>query len=310
MVWQKNINLASLTTFQVGGPADYFYEAKSSEEVIEAVKEVKGNGWPIFVLGGGSNVLVGDEGFRGAVIKIKNDELKISDLKIICGAGVLLSKLVAESLKIGAIGLEWAIGIPGTIGGAIVGNSGAYGHSIAENVKKIESLDLMTLTKKVYDSSDCQFQYRESIFKKNSEIVLSVILELQKNDGQNSSELIKKYLEQRNNKIPSYPSAGSVFKNIEVKNLPAEILKTIPPEVIKGGKLAAGYLIEQCGSKGYKINGAEISNQHANFIINTGSAKANDVAQLMQLCQKSVKEKFEIELEPEIRLIGFETGKY
>lgn len=311
MVWQKNINLASLTTFQVGGPADYFYEAKGSEEIIEAVKEVKSNGWPIFVLGGGSNILVSDEGFRGAVVKMQNAKFKIqNENTIFCEAGVLLSRLVAESIKIGIAGLEWAIGIPGTIGGAIVGNSGAYGQSIGENVREVEVLDLTTLTKKVYASADCKFQYRESIFKRNKEIVLSVILELPKNDGQNSSELIKKYLEQRNSKIPPYPSAGSVFKNIEIKNISSEVLKNIPAEIVKAGKLAAGYLIEQCGLKGKKIGGAEISNKHANFIINTSSAKAKDVAQLMQLCQKLVKEKFGIELEPEIRLIGFEAGKY
>ncbi|MDP2856189.1 MAG: UDP-N-acetylmuramate dehydrogenase [bacterium] len=313
MVWQKNINLASFTTFQIGGPADYFYEAKNSEEVIEAVKEAKSNNWPIFVLAGGSNILISDEGFRGAVIKIRNVELGItkqnSSFQIICDAGVLLSKLVAQSLKVGAAGLEWAIGIPGTVGGAIVGNSGAYRHSISESVKEVEVLDLITLTKKVYASSDCQFQYRESTFKKNNKIVLSVVLELQKNDGHNNSELIKKYLEQRKGKIPPYPSAGSVFKNIEVKNISSEVLKNIPSEIIKAGKLPAGYLIEQCGLKGHKINGAEISNQHANFIINAGGAKAEDVYQLMRLCQKSVKEKFGIELESEIRLIGFEARK-
>ena len=325
MVWQKNINLVSFTTFQIGGPADYFYVAKNSKEVIEAVKEAKSNNWPIFVLAGGSNILISDEGFRGAVIKMQNQSTQTnlsarpstkekllcsgSAFQIICDAGVLLSKLVAESLEMGTTGLEWAIGIPGTVGGAIVGNSGAYGRSISESVKEVEILDLTTLTKKVYASSDCQFQYRESIFKRNNEIVLSVVLELQKNDGQDSSELIKKYLKQRKSKIPPYPSAGSVFKNIEVKNISAEILKKIPSEIIRAGKLPVGYLIEQCGLKGHKINGAEISEQHANFIINAGGAKAKDVYQLMQLCQKSIKEKFGIELESEIRLIGFVARK-
>lgn len=325
MKWQKNINLASFTTFQIGGPADYFYVAKNSKEVIETVKEAKSNNWPIFVLAGGSNILISDEGFRGAVIKIKNQSTQIclsarpstkekllcsgSKFQIICGAGVLLSKLVAESLKMGATGLEWAIGIPGTVGGAIVGNSGAYGQSIGESVKKVETLDLTTLTKKVYSSNDCQFQYRESAFKRSNEIVLSAVLELQKNDGQDSLELIKKYLEQRKIKIPPCPSAGSVFKNIEVKNISAGILKNIPAEIIKAGKLPTGYLIEQCGLKGRKIGGAKISEQHANFIINAGGAKAEDVRQLMRLCQKSVKEQFGIELELEIRLIGFEARK-
>lgn len=310
MVWQKNINLASLTTFQIGGPADYFYEAKNSEELTEAVREVKNNNWPIFILGGGSNILVSEEGFRGAVVKMQNSKLKIqNENTIFCEAGVLLSKLVAESIKIGMTGLEWAIGIPGTVGGAIVGNSGAYSQSISEKVKEVKVLDLINLTEKIYASTDCQFQYRESIFKKNKEIVLSAILELPKNDGQNSLELIKKYLEQRKGKIPPYSSAGSVFKNIEIKNISPEVLKNIPVEIVKAEKLAAGYLIEQCGLKGQKIGGAEISEQHANFIINTGKAKAKDIQQLMQLCQKSVQEKFGIDLEPEIRLIGFEIIK-
>jgi len=306
MVWQKNINLASLTTFQIGGPADYFYEAKNSEELTEAVREAKNNNWPIFILGGGSNILVSDEGFRGAVIKAQNAKCKIqNENTIFCEAGVLLSKLVAESLKMGATGLEWAIGIPGTIGGAIVGNSGAYGQSISESIKEVEVLNLTTLTKKTYAPDDCQFQYRESIFKKNNEIVLSVVLKLSKNDGQNNLELIKKYLKQRKSKIPPYPSAGSVFKNIEVKNMPPKTLKNIPAEVIKAEKLAAGYLIEQCGLKGKKIGGAEISEQHANFIINNNFASARDVVTLIELCKKEVEQKFEIKLTEEIRLVGF-----
>ncbi len=309
MTWQKNVDLSLLTTFQIGGPADYFYSAKTPDEILQAANEAKGSGWPIFILAGGSNVLISDEGFRGAVIKIENDDLTIveenSNFQINCGAGVSLSKLLAETLRAGISGLEWAIGIPGTVGGAIVGNSGAYGHSISENIKEAEVLDLLIIEKRIFSREECQFQYRESIFKKNNTIVLSAILNFPKGDKLGSLELIKGYLAQRKNKIPPYPSAGSVFKNIENDKLSSETLQKIPSEIIKGGKLAAGYLIEQCGLKGTRIGGAEISEQHANFIVNKGGAQARDVLKLIELCKKEVAKKFQVELEEEIRLLGF-----
>jgi len=304
-IFQKNVELAPFTTFKIGGKADYFCKVNNLRELKTALKEAKKMNQPIFILAGGSNILVSDEGFRGIVIKVSSFKFQVLKNRIVSDAGVLLSQLVAKSLEIGATGLEWAIGIPGTVGGAICGNSGAYGKNIGEITKKVQVLDLKTLTLKNYAHRDCQFCYRESIFKKMPSVILSAVLELKKGNALTSAELIKTYLKQRKSKIPPYSSAGSVFKNIEInKKLPPK-LKEIASQFKKFGKIPAGYLIESCGLKGKRIGGAEISKQHANFIVNINKAKARDVLALINLCKKEVKRKFGIELQEEVKLIGF-----
>lgn len=309
---QKNIILALHTTFRIGGPAKYFYIAKTKEDIIEAIKTAKENGLPYFILGGGSNLLVSDKGYDGLVIKIQNTKHRIQNTKIITDAGVPLARLVAESVGAGLTGLEWAIGIPGTIGGAVYGNSGAFGHSVSENVAEITTLapdNFSPFGRKKYNNEQCGFEYRGSIFKKNKEIILEVVLNFQKGDSEKSQEILKENLNSRK-KMPVYPSAGSVFKNQEVQNLNEEVLKIISAcggqaANWKGGKIPTGYLIEQCGLKGKEINGAKISEEHANFIVNFNNAKAEDVIALIDLCKNEVKNKFGIILEEEIQYVGF-----
>ena len=299
----------------------------------------------VFILGGGSNILVSDKGFNGLVIKIKNEKLKIKNynekFKIIeAESGVLLGKLVMEAINHNLTGLEWAIGIPGTIAGAVVGNAGAYGHSISESVEEVKTLSInfnsssratrqtagrvaistqnneiasgfaLAMTEKKYNNKGCQFGYRKSIFK-TGDIILEVILRLQKGDKEKSRALLRDIVSNRQGKIPPYPSAGSVFKNYELKKGSYEddpLIKRFPEllEKIQGGKIAVGYLIEQCGLKGKKIGGAMIAQEHANFIVNLGGAKAKDVVVLIKLCKEKVKEKFGIELKEEIRYVGFD----
>ena len=208
-------------------------------------------------------------------------------------------------------GLEWAAGIPGTIGGAVFGNAGAYGHSISERVEIVRTLneDLEILT---YASVNCRFGYRDSIFKSKQEIILEVILKLEKGEEKEIMAKIKNILSDRKNRIPPYPSAGSIFKNINVSDLPQKENKVytnkgieLPQEKIKGGKFPVAYLIEQCGLKGMQRGQAKISEQHANFIVNLGSAKSKDVLALINLCKERVREKFGIELKEEIRYLGF-----
>ena len=305
---KKNILLARYTTFKIGGLAKYFFLAKSKEDIIRAIKAAKKNNLPFFILGGGSNILVSDKGFDGLVIKIQKSKIKMQNdnakFKIFCEAGTLLAKLVSKSLKVGATGLEWLIGIPGTIAGAVYGNAGAYGHSISESVVGVQ---VLTCKGKVlnYTNKDCQFAYRSSIFKKNKEIILEVVFQLTKGNKEKSQKQIKKYLTIRKNKIPIYPSAGSIFKNIEQRTMNNKQLKLIPKEKIKNDMVPAGYLIEQCGLKGRQINGAKISQPHANFIVNLGRAKAKDVIALIELCKREVKNKFKVNLEEEIQYLGF-----
>ena len=282
----KNILLAPYTTFKIGGRAKYFCEARNSEDIITAITMAKKEDLPFFILGNGSNILVSDNGFEGLVIKFSIFNFQFSNNKITADAGVLLSKLVDESVKLGLTGLEWAAGIPGTVGGAVRGNAGAFGSSIVDIVKEIKVLDIGTSQVQILNNKDCKFGYRDSVFKHNKNLILlSVELELKKGDKERSREMIREYLKKRQETQPlEFMSAGCIFKN------PA-------------GR-SAGYLIEQCGLKGKKINGAMISEKHANFIINTGGAKAEDVINLINLCKEKVKEKFGVKLEEEIEYLG------
>lgn len=332
--FQKNILLAPYTTFKIGGPAKYFFIAKSSRQIIEAIKLAKKLSISYFVLGGGSNILVNDKGFNGLVIKVKNEKYKIQDKIVISEAGVLLSSLAKSSINKNLSGLEWAAGVPGTLGGAIRGNSGAFGHSISELVKNVSVFSSDNLEVNNYNKKQCKFFYRESIFKNNKgfhpvlsvlarkskneifpfprsldnkNIILSAQLNLKKGDSKKSGEIIKEYLKTRKKGNPNYPSAGSVFKNLEVKDLNLNIIKNYPRinEVIKGGKIPAAYFIEACDLKGKRIGDAEIYQKHANFIINLGNATAEQIVILISLIKQKVRNKFGIQLEEEIEYVGF-----
>jgi len=265
-MFQKNVLLKNYTTFKIGGPARYFFEAKNKAEIIKAIKEAQRLKIPIFILGGGSKILFKDSGFPGLVLRIISESL---------------GKLVVDSLKNGLTGLEWAVGIPGTLAGAVHNNSGAFGHSISESIKSVETININNLKIKKYSNKQCQFAYRESIFKNNNEVILKVELKkLKKGQRQKSLAMMKEYLARRRERIPILPSAGSIFKNPK--------------------PLAAGELIEKCGLKGKAIGGAKISEEHANIFVNFNQAHAKDVVALINLVKKQVQKKFGINLEEEI----------
>ncbi len=306
---QENILLANHTTFRIGGPARYFVAVKNNEELVEAVKYAKANSLPFFILGGGSNLLVNDEGFNGLVIKMKNVNLKMQNdnvkCKIECDAGVSFGKIILETSKLGYSGAEWGFGIPGTIGGAICGNAGRLGQAIAQVVESVTVLD-ENLSVKALSKEECDFGYRESRFKKTNEIILSAFLVFTKK-GQVE---INKVLEEAKAVVkhsPPYPSAGCIFKNYNVKDESDELLRSYPElvERVRGGKLGVGFLIEQCGLKGRQQGGAKIWEGHVNYIVNVGGAKAQDVVALIKLTKEAVKAKYGIKLEEEARYVGF-----
>lgn len=301
---QKNVLLSHHTTFRIGGSARYFFCAKSERELLLAIEAAQKEGLPFFVLGGGSNVLFSDNGFNGLVIKCEMDKIKISENgKIQVEAGVLWNDLVLFSAKNNLSGLEWGAGIPGTVGGAVRGNAGAYGHSISEFVEEVKIFNNEKI--EMISVNDCGFKYRESIFKKNKNlIVLSVVFKLQAGSKDKGEKKINEILAARNEKIPSFPSAGSFFKNIILAGQSENFKKMIPLEKIRAGKVAAAYLIEECGLKGKKIGGAQISEKHANFIVNAGGATARDILALADLCKEEVKKKFGVELEEEVKIVG------
>jgi len=296
----QNESLADHTTFKIGGEADYFFVAQNNDDLIRAVKVTHNLNLPFFILGGGSNLLVSDKGFRGLVIKVQSScrrqsgygasatKLKVQSNKIIADAGVSLSKLIDSSIENELSGLEWATGIPGTVGGAVRGNAGAFGKEMSDVARSVKVLSISNnITVKQYNNIAIKFAYRDSIFKHNKDIILSVEFELKNGNKEKSRNIIQGYLLERKEFQPlDYLSAGCIFKN------PREKL--------------VGELIDLAGLKGKRIGDARVSEKHANFIVNSGNAKAKDVIELIKIIQERVFKKFGIKLKLEIELVGFE----
>lgn len=308
---KKNILLKRYTTFRIGGKAQYFFIAKNKSDIKMAVFVAKKANVPFFILAGGSNVLISDKGFKGLVIKIRNEKLKMeehnSKLKIFAEAGILLKELVKNSQKLGFSGLEWASGIPGTLGGAIRGNAGAFGGEIKDVVSEVEFLDKRGNIKKI-SNKQCRFFYRSSIFKMNNWIVLSAIIKLKKGNKEHIKSVVKKYINFRKKKHPlEYPSAGSIFKNYDFKKISAKIKASFKNVVKKDPfpVIPSSYLISEAGLKGLRVGKAEISKKHPNYIVNLGGASAKDVVELIKEAKKKIKIKFGIILEEEITYLGF-----
>ncbi len=278
----NNILLKNYTSFKIGGSAKYFFKVKTTKDLIKKIQMAKELNLPFFILGGGSNLLVSDKGYNGVVIKIENLYLNYRENKITASAGTELKDVVNFSTKKELKGLEWAMGIPGTIGGAVRGSIKAFGESISNIIESVEVLKIPELKIKNYKAKDCHFGYKESIFKKNKNlIILSCIFKLKKGNKKQIKNKIEYFLDYRKKNHPlDFPSAGSIFKNPEEKN--------------------AWELIKRCGLEGKKIGGAQISKKHSNFIINLGNASSKDVLELIDLIKKQVKKKFNIKLEPEI----------
>ncbi|MGN1115016.1 MAG: UDP-N-acetylmuramate dehydrogenase [Candidatus Ornithomonoglobus sp.] len=276
------------TTFRIGGPADMFVSAQSAEETAELIRLAKENNIPCMVMGNGSNMLVGDKGLRGLVIQIGPGMTgcEINGTAVTAGAGILMSKLAAELLKAELTGFEALSGIPGTLGGGIFMNAGAYGAEIKSVIKSVKYLDDDGRLHEI-SCEECRFGYRKSIFAEGGKYIVSAVLELAKGSYNDIKAAMADYNKRRSDKQPlSMPSAGSTFKRPE-------------------GHFA-GKLIQDAGLMGYSIGGAQVSDKHAGFIVNKGGAAAADVLALIDYVKKTVKEKFGVTLEPEVRLIGEE----
>lgn len=307
---QENIFLKPYTTFKIGGEARYFYIAENVENIKQAVQIAKEFKMPYYIIGNGSNILVSDQGFSGLVIKLQTTNYKLKTEKIVCDSGVSLGKLINEIVKSELTGVEWLIGIPGTVGGAIYGNAGAFGHSLSEVVESVLVFNPESLKEEVLSGKECDFTYRHSIFKDKKYIILSAVLKLKKGGRVESEKTIKEYILKRRGKHPSGPSAGSVFKNPLIadnqKVFEKLIKKYSEAEKFKlTGKIPAGWLIEKYGLLGKKIGGAMISAEHGNFIINIGGARAEDVIILISLIKQKIRDNFDIQLEEEIQYVGF-----
>ncbi len=274
------------TTFRIGGPADFYLCPHSTKEVQEIVEICKEENLPYFVLGNGSNLLVSDKGYRGVVIQLwKNfSDITVKDCCIQAKAGALLSKVAAEALEAGLTGMEFASGIPGTIGGAAFMNAGAYGGEMKDIIKSVKVLDTQGEVR-VLPKEELKMGYRTSIVKEKGYTVLSVELELSKGNREEIRNTMEDLKERRTSKQPlEMPSAGSTFKR---------------PEGYFAGKL-----IMDSGLRGFSVGGAQVSEKHCGFVVNKGGATAMDVLNLIREVQRRVKEQFGVELETEVRFLG------
>ena len=308
--FQKDYNLAPLSSYKIGGLAKYFFEAKTKEDLCWAIEWAKNNNEQFWILGGGTNVLINDKGVDGLVIKLSNDNIDIKGERAICGAGANMIKTSRRAISAELSGLEWAIGIPGTVGGAIRGNAGAYGESISNVVETVEIFRIKNLKFYKISQRDCEFKYRESIFKKNTDLLVwEITLKLNKGNIEDMMTRSNSYLEKRDKSQPKLPSAGCVFKNFlydDLKNANPELAQdALEGGIVKQGKVSAGWIISMLGIKGKSIGGAKISLEHSNFIINTGKATASDISVLISYIKQQARDKFKIQLQEEIQYLGF-----
>ena len=288
---RRNEKLSPYMTFRTGGPADLFVEAASREELIRAVKLAAEAAVPYFVIGGGSNLLVSDQGYRGLIIRNQIMGLSVKGSEILAGAGESLNQLVDYATECSLSGLEFGAGIWGTVGGAICGNAGAFGSQIGSVLKYAELIDASgEIRTEPGDYFD--FGYRYSRLKKTKEVICAAGFEL---DPKPRSEVEEKTTEIRKRRRQNHPttpcSAGCFFKNIEDPSEP-------------GGKLSAGKLLEEVGAKGTKAGRAAVFNGHANIIINGGGASSKEIRQLADILKQKVKDRFNIELQEEVICLG------
>jgi len=305
----ENELLSKHTTLGIGGPAKYYFEATHSDDLIKAAELAKELGLNYVILGAGSNVLVSDQGFDGLVIKAKNNNLRLQGIKLYVEAGVMNAQVARETVNAGVTGLEWLATIPGTVGGAIYGNAGCFGNAIKDVISKVDVY--REGAKKRLSKKECQFAYRDSVFKKSHDIILSAEMTLDEGSKEAGLKLIKEYSDKRKETQPiGQACAGSTFKNFKFNDDKAiEILqqkvKNIPDEFLKTRIIPAGWLIEQVGGKGMEMGDLIISDVHANWIVNNGKGRADDFVMLVSKIKMLVRDELGIQLQEEIQYIGF-----
>jgi UDP-N-acetylmuramate dehydrogenase len=284
---KQNFSIKGKTTFLIGGTVEYFIEAGDHEEILLAIQFAKEVNLPVYILGRGSDILFPDEHLKAVVINIVKEEIEelgAGEYKV--SAGSTLNQMVFKVVKDGWTGPEKLIGIPGGIGGAVWANAGAYGTEISQFVEKVSVINLEEdeATVEFLNNEECLFKYRDSIFKHKNLVIVDVWF-----------KFIEK-LEDYNASKEALANAGSTFKNVLVTD---EIQKLLGTD-FKYNKIPAGWLIEQVGLKGYQIGDAMFSEKHANFVVNLGDAKAQDILDLISLAKDKVKDKFGINIEEEL----------
>ena len=302
---QENVPLAPLTTFKIGGPAKYFAEAHSEEEIREALAVAHDKNIPAIIMGGGSNVLVPDEGLNALVVFISLTDFKLNGKELEAGAGCNLLSLIKEASQAGMGGWEKLAGIPGTIGGAVRGNAGAFGTEIKDFPVKIRALNSATAEIKEFQNADCDFAYRHSFFKDNPKwIIVNVQIHLRPIPTDISVYSIQDTIAEREKRhLQNIQAAGSYFMNPVAPKSVQGMFEKEKGMKSHEGRVPAGWLIEKAGMKGARVGGAIASLQHPNYLVNTGGATALDVRNLAEKIKYAVENKFGIRMEEEAAVI-------
>lgn len=316
---REYVPLAPYTLYKIGGPARYFAEARNAEETERALRFAAEKRLGFFILGAGSNILVADEGFDGMVIRMIGGDVKIEGERMTVDAGVAMARAAAEAARAGLAGFEWAVGVPGTIGGSVRGNAGCFGGEMRDIVESVRVLDtgnsnpessgfeLLTV-----NNSDCEFAYRHSIFKRYPErVIVSATLRLKKGDPARIQDEIRMIISERGRKQDvGAKCCGCIFKNPAWPGTAEEkedLMRRFPElaEYRKRATIPAAFLLDRALAKGERAGNAAISRKHANFFVNEGVATARDITALIGRAQNLVAARYGIALKEEIQRLGF-----
>lgn len=308
MQFGKEVSLRDFSNFRIGGPARDFVRADTQEDLREAIEAARALDMKVFVIGGGTNILVRDEGYDGLVLQPAFYGFSVEGVRITAGAGVPMPDLVSAATAHGLSGLEWAGGLPGSVGGAVYGNSGAFGGEIKDSLWEVLTLDMDTLDIRKRSGEECGFGYRTSTFKRGemSEIVLQATFRLKNADKRYISHEVNKKINYRKEKHPlEYPSIGGIFKSVPTDSIHISLLEKFQWKVKRDPfpAVPAAVFIAEAGLKGRGIGGALISDKHPNFIVNVMDARARDVMGLIEEVKQEVKEKFGVKLEEEVGIL-------
>jgi UDP-N-acetylmuramate dehydrogenase len=302
---KRDALLSAYTRFGIGGPADVYVETSRAEGFVEALRLARERGYPTVVIGGGTNLIVSDYGFRGIVLKLVSEQLRADATSVYVEGGAVLQHLVDFTVDRGLKGLETMTGIPGSVGAAIYGNAGAYGHSIMERIVTVRFLDGPSI--RVFDNAQCEFRYRESIFKRHKDwIIVSAQLEMERGDATALRAEADRILGIRNRKYPpTMKCAGSIFKNFLYSELPAPVAAQVPPNVVIDGKVPSAWFLEQVGAKGMQAGDIHVADYHANLIYNAGNGTARELSGVIAELKRRVGDRWGIPLEEEVQYVGF-----
>ena len=297
--------LSDRTRFGIGGPAEVYVEAASEPAFSTALRIARSSGASYTVIGAGTNLIVSDQGFDGMVLRFTAHQISSDGTILRAEAGAELQALVDYSIERGLRGLETMTGIPGSVGAAVYGNAGAYGHSIDERVERVWFLDGDSI--RSFTAAECRFRYRESVFKEHKDwIILGVELRMTQAPAAELRHTADDILKVRLAKYPaSMRCAGSIFKNLILAELPEHVRRQIPERVIREGKAPSAYFLEEVGAKGMHSGGVRVADYHANLIYNEGGGTARELRALIDELKARVRSRFGLGLEEEVQYVGW-----